>query len=804
MPLLVQDLVYASRTLRKSPVFTTVAVATLALGIGANTAIFTLIQAVLLRPLPFPDPDRLCLVWEDTTMFGAKDSPVALGNYTEWRARNRVFQSMGALERGWLRLTGTGEAQQVQGSLVTAGVFETLGVAPALGRLFRGEEDQPGAPKTVILSDGLWLREFGGDRSVVGRAVEINDEKFLVAGVMPPGFRFPDTANELWVPAGALYKPKEFSNRGRHNFMVVARLKPGVGMALANEDIGAIARSLEREYPETNARVGAFVAPLREHFVADLRTTLTVLAGAVGFVLLIACANIANLLLSRASNRTREVAIRAAIGASRWQVARQLMTENLLLASAGGAGGLLIAVWGVRFLEKMMPAGIGAMTAVTVDVPVLAFTLAVSLATGIVFGFVPALQMLRVDLHQTLKQGGGKGSRAGFRGVERSLVVAEVALAFVLTLGAALFLQSFARLRGIDPGFRTAGILTMSTPLSPRRYDDPAKRAAYYDQVLARVTALPGVISAGFANGLPLVLKGNVNGLEVEGRPALGGDTFSNANYRVVTPDYLATIGVPLREGRHLDRRDVAGAPRVALINEAMRRKFWPGESPLGKRFRFGDQAPWVAVVGMVGDMRQSGLDRPAKPEMYLPAAQEPAPAINLAVRTMGDPRNLAAAVRREIRAVDGGIPVLFVRTMEEVLDREVFQRRAQMVLLEIFAGLALLLAALGIYGVLAYLVAQRTREIGIRMALGARPADVLWTVAGQGVGLSVAGVAAGAAAAAMLARLIAKLLFGIAATDPATFVFVGALLVAVAATASYVPARRAMRVDPILALREE
>jgi predicted permease len=435
---------------------------------------------------------------------------------------------------------------------------------------------------------------------------------------------------------------------------------------------------------------------------------------------------------------------------------------------------------------------------------VLAFTLVVSLATGIVFGTVPALQMLRVDLHQTLKQGGSKGTSAGFRGVERGLVVAEVALAFVLALSAALFLQSFARLRGVDPGFRAAGILTMRTPISARQYSDPAKRAAYYDQVLARVGALAGVVSAGFTNGLPLVLKGNVNGLQAEGQPALGRDVFSNANYRVVTPDYLRTIGVPLRDGRQLDRRDTADAPRVAVINEAMKRKFWPAGSALGKRFRFGDRAPWTTVVGVAGDILQGGLDRPPKPEMYLPAAQEPAAAICLAVRTTGDPRGLAAAVRREIRAVDKSVPILEVRTMEDVLDREVFQRRVQMVLLQIFAGVALLLASLGIYGVLACLVAQRTREIGIRMALGASPASVLWTVAGQGMGLSVAGIAAGAAAAMAVTRVLSKLLFGIAATDPATFAAVGALLVAVASVASYVPARRAMRVDPILALREE
>jgi putative ABC transport system permease protein len=778
---------------------------TLALGIGANSAIFTLINAALLRPLPFPDPERLVLVWEDTSMFGLKDSPVAIGNYVEWRARNHAFQRMGALERVTFRLTGTGEAQQIPGSVVTADLFPTLGVQPILGWLFREDEDLPGTAKTALLSDGLWRREFGGDPQVVGRTVEINDEKYVVAGVMPPGFRFPDNNSEIWVPAGTRYSPSEFSNKGRHNFMVVARLKPGVSLAQANEDIGAIARRLEREFPQTNLKVGAFVAPLRDHFVADLRTTLAVLGGAVGFVLLIACANIANLLLSRASNRRREVAIRTAIGANGWQVARQLLTENLLLAGGGGLCGLAMAVWGVKFLAKMMPTGIAAMSAVTVDMRVLAFTLAVSLLTGVAFGLAPAFEMLRVDLQQMLKQGGGRqGTTAGSRAMRRGLVVSEVALAFLLAMGAALFMQSFARVRGMDPGFRTVNILTMKTPLSGRQYRDPAKRTAFYDQVLERVSSLAGVVSAGFTNGIPLIQKGDVNGFTIEGRPRLAGNVFSNANYRIVTRDYLRTIGVPLREGRYLDAHDTADAPPVTLVNEAMKRKFWPNDTAIGKRFRFGDSHPWVTIVGVVGDIHQSGLEKPPSAEMYLPAAQDPTPLSGLVIRTMADPKGLAQAVRREIRAVDKDMPITDVATMEQVLDREVLQRRVQMLLLSIFAAVALLLASLGIYGVLAYLVSQRTQEIGIRMALGASPRDVLLAVAGQGMGLSVAGVALGVAAALALTRVVSRLLFGIAASDPATFLAVSLLLLVVALAACYVPARRAMRIDPIVALREE
>lgn len=802
MSKLLQDVRYAVRTLRKSPVFTAAGILTIAIGIGANSSVFTLLNAVLLRPLPFPDPGRLVLVWEETPMFGLKDSPVALGNFAEWRARNRVFGEMGALEQGSFRLTGAGEAQQVFGSGVSAGLLRALGVRPALGRLFRDDEDQPGAPKVALLSDGLWRSRYAGDAGIVGRAVNIGDEKYSVAGVMPPGFRFPDMVNDLWVPLGSAYPASEFSNRGRHNFMVVARLLPGVSLERANQDIRAIAARLERETPQTNDKIGAFVAPLREHFVGDTRTGLLVLAGAVGFVLLIVCANMANLLLARAPNRRREVAIRAAVGASRWRIVRQLLTESLLLCAAGGACGLLIAMWSLRFLETIVPSGIAAMCPAGVDLRVLFFTFLASLLTGVMFGLAPALQTVRVDIQAVLKQGGARsGLTRGARAVERSLVVSQVALAFLLMLGAALMMQTFARLRGVDPGFRTGNLLTMQIQLSQKTYADPARRLPYYDEVLRRVGALPGVVSAGFANHLPIAFKGDVNGFLVEGQEAEWNVNVTNANYRIVTPGYIETLGIPLRTGRYIERRDTADAPPVALVNEAMQRKFWPNRSAIGKRFRMG---PWITVVGVVGDIKQSGLDVPSKPEMYLPATQAPNPATALAIRTRGDPARLAAAVRREIRAVDPDQPITRLSTMEEILDREVFAQRAQMLLLSTFAAVALALAALGIYGVLAYMVARRTGEIGIRMALGARPADVLLSVAGQGIGLSAIGIALGAAGALVLARLLSRLLFGVAATDPATFAAAAAVLLAVAGLASYFPARRAMKLDAISALRNE
>ncbi|HEY2013607.1 MAG TPA: ABC transporter permease [Bryobacteraceae bacterium] len=465
---LVQDLRYACRTLRKSPVFTMVAMLTLALGIGANSAIFTLIDGVLLRPLPFPEPDRLVLVWEDTNMFGLKDSPVALANYMDWRAANHVFQQMGALEQPSYRLTGSGEPMVIRGSIVTASLFGTLGVQPALGRAFREDEDRPGTAKTVILSDGLWRRLFAGDPAAVGNALQLNDEPFRIVGVMPASFRFPASDTEIWAPVGTFYQPGEFTNRGRHNLMVAARLAPGVPLRRANEEMGAIAKRLEQEYPQTNRNVGTFVAPMRDHFLGDVGTGLVVLLGAVGFVLLIACVNIANLLLARATNRRREVAIRTAIGAGRWQLVRQMLSENLLLAVAGGACGLALSWGSLRFLEKLVPSGISGMTALRVDGRVLGFTLAVSLVTGLAFGLVPAFQALRVDLHQVLKQGGGRGVMGGSRGLQKALVIAEVALAFVLTVGAGLMIQTFVRLRGIDMGFRTENLLTVRAAI-PRQ-----------------------------------------------------------------------------------------------------------------------------------------------------------------------------------------------------------------------------------------------------------------------------------------------------------------------------------------------
>jgi len=618
---------------------------------------------------------------------------------------------------------------------------------------------------------------------------------------MPAGFRFPANDTEIWAPVGTRNQPNYFSDRGRHNLMVVGRLAPGVTLQHANQEISAICRSLAQQYPETNRNAGAFVAPMRDHFVGESRALLLVLLGAVGFVLLIACVNIANLLVARAVNRRHEMAIRTAVGAGRRQLVRQLLTEALVLASGGGVCGLGLAYGSLRFLDRFVPAGISGLTALHVDWRVLAFTLAVTLGTGVAFGLLPAFQAMRVDLNEALKLGGGhRVAGGGGRRLQQVLVVAEVALAFVLTAGAGLMIQTFVRLRAVDPGFRTQNILTVRTSMPARLYEDDAKREAFLNEAVRRVDTLPGVVSAGFTNGVPIAFKGWVNGFTLEDHPPLGPDQHSNSNFRLITPGYLATLGIPLRKGRPIEARDRPGAPNVALVNEAFERKFWPGGNALAKRLRFGREQPWVTIVGVIADIRQSGLDAAPRAELYLPAAQVPDPTGWLAVRTAGDPWQLATAVRRELRAVDRDLPITGISTMQEILDRETFDRRVEMLLLAAFAGLAVALASLGIYGVLAYMVAQRTHEIGIRMALGAQASDVLLSVAGQGMALSGMGIVVGAAAALALTRVLAKLLFGVAATDPVTFGLVAALLLAVALLAAWLPARRATKVDAMRA----
>ncbi len=804
MPNTLLDLRYAIRSLRKSPGFALVAVLTLALGIGANTAVFSLINAVLLRPLPYAEPDRLVLVWESAPFFGVRDSPVAPANYFDWKARSRSFEEIGALEDRSYRLTGDGAPEVVQGSQVTASLLRALRTRPALGRIFRDEEDRPGAPKLALLSDGFWRRRFAADPGIVGKTIRLNDAPHTVIGVLAPGSEPPGeysgTPGDIFTTIGGGYSPEELAARGRHNWMVVARLRPGVTLGQADAEMRAIGASLAREYPDTNEKVGAFVAPLRDHFVSSRRRVLFLLLGTVAFVLLIACSNVANLLLSRAAARSKEVAVRTALGAGAWQLARQFLCESLLLCAAGSALGVLLATTTFRFLAHLAPGDMSGLNALAVDWRVLVFALAISALTTLVFGLVPLVQLRRLDLNHSLKESARTlAGAAGSRRLRGLLVWSEVALAFVLLIGAALLMQTFARLRGVNVGFRTSNILTLRIPPSAS-HREPGRMAAYQREILRKVTAIPGVVSAGFTNHIPLVVKGDISGIGAEGRDPK--ERFQ-CNSRMAGPGYLRTMAIPLLRGRDLDERDADGAPFTVLINETLARILWPNQDPIGRRIFFTTEVS-AQVVGVVGDIHQSGLDVPPKPEFYVSALQAGPGASSLAIHTGVDPASLAQHVRKAIWSVDPDQPITQLATMEEILDNEVFQRRVQTALVAVFAGLALVLAAIGLYGVLAYLVGRQIPEIGVRMALGAAPVDILRRVVAQGLRLTAIGLAFGIAGALAVSRLLTSVLFGVKSTDPATYVLVALALLATAAIASYLPARRAMRVDPITALREQ
>ncbi len=801
---LLYDLQYAARSLRKSPGFTATAILTLALGVGANSAVFSLINAVLLRPLPYAQPERLVLVWESAPFFGLRDSPVAPANYADWRARSKSFEEMGALETNRFRLAGEGSPELVEGSLVSASLFRALRTEPRLGRVFRDEEDRPGAPKVAVLSEMFWRRRFNSDTGIIGRTIRLNDAPYTIVGVLAAGTEPPaeysDRIGEIYAPFGSEYSEQDLANRGRHNWMVIARLRPGVSLKEGDGEMQSIGASLARDFPNTNEKVGAFVSPLRDHFVASGRRVLLILAGTVAFVLLIACSNLANLLLCRAANRSKEVAVRAALGARSWQLVRQFLSESLLLCAAGSALGLILASSTFQFLAHLAPGTMSGMKSLEVDGRVLGFTIAIATLTTIAFGLIPLIQYRRLDISHSLKQSSRTLAAAGSSRLRSVLICVEVALAFVLLIGAGLMIQTFARLRGVNIGCRTQNILTLRTPASAA-HRGKEKSPAYQGEVLRRVTEVPGVISAGFINHIPLLEKGDISGVGAEGHEK--SERFQ-CNSRIAGPGYFATMGIPLLRGRYIEERDQEGAPYVVVINETLARMVWPGEDPIGRKLYFGDEYK-VPVVGVVGDVRQSGLDIPSKPEFYVSSLQGAGwPPSSLAIHTRVAPASVAAAVRQAIWTVDPDQPITEVASMEQILDSEVFQSRLHMLLLGTFAGLALLLAAIGLYGVLAYLVGQQIPEIGIRMALGAAPSDVVRRVVGQGLRLTAIGLCAGLAGALIVSRLLSSVLFGVKPTDPATYIVVAAVLAVTAAVASYLPARRAMRVDPTVALRQE
>ena len=807
-----QDLRYGFRMLAKYPGFTAIAVVSLALGIGANTAIFSVVNAVLLRALPFHEPDRLVMVWEDVSFAGFPRNTPAPANYADWKARNETFEDMAAVNELSFSLTGDGEPERIVVHGATGSFFSLLGVEPVLGRTILPDDDRPEANKVVVLSYRLWQQRYGGVASIIGTDLLLNGEKHTVVGVMPARFQFLGSYIKAWVPMA--FTSRQLAQRGSHYLEVVARMKPGVTLEQANAEIQAIQRQIGQDHPDEAGRISAYVMPLRDQLAGDIRRPLLVLLVAVGFVLLIACANIANLLLSRAAGRQREIAVRAALGASRRRIVRQLVTEGVVLSMAGAILGVLLALQSFAFLKSLIPDALAVSTNLTLDLKVLGYTLLVSLSTAVIFGLAPALQGAKVDLNEALKQSGGRsGLSAGSNRLRSAMVVAEVALAFVLLVGAGLLIQTFVRLREPYSGLRPENVLVLRTQLPASKYSDQPHRAEFYRQALERATSLPGVVSAGYVTTVPLEWKGGTSGFYPEGlalEQARAGGLSYDANHRQVSADYLKTMGIALRQGRYLDDGDNELAVPVAIVNETMAREYWPGEA-IGKRFKLGDPEdprPWITIVGVAGDVRQMGVDEPVKAEFYLPYRQIKdhqfyAPR-DLVLRTAVDPVSLVAAVRNEIHAIDPDQPISNIRTMDEVLGEETAPRRLGMTLLTVFAALALLLAALGIYGVLAYFVVQHTPEIGVRLALGAARSDILALVLKKGMTLAVVGVGIGSGAAFALTRLMASLLFGMSATDPRTFALIALLLTGVALIACYLPARRATRVDPMIALRYE
>jgi putative ABC transport system permease protein len=805
MQTLLQDVRYGFRTLIRSPGFTGFAVIILALGIAANTAIFSIANVVLLHALPYRDADRLVMVWEDESSFGFPRDTPAPGNFFAWKSQNQVFEDMAATNDSSFNLTRDGNPEEILGQHATWNLFSVLGVQPALGRPFLSGEDRAGARPVAMLSHRLWVRRFGADPNIVGKEIWLNDEKHLIVGVMPQSFQFPDRDTEMWVPAR--FTDEDIVNHGSHYLRVVARLKRGVALASANADLAMVARRLGEQFPDSNAKAGTYAVPLREELAGNMHRAILVLLGAVGFVLLIACANVANLLLSRAAGRQREMALRMALGAGRPRVVRQLMTESLLLSCFAGGLGLMLSIWGTQFLASLIPAGFSPLNGTGLDARVLGFTLLASLATGVLFGIAPVLRVTRLELATALKQGGGRsGVGHGRSGMRDALVVSEVALAMILLTGASLMIRSFANLRNQDPGFRADHVLSVRTPTSSPRYENFARRTTFYDQVLARVGSLPGVVAAGYTTWVPLTNKGGATGIIIEGHPAPLPGEFPIPNVRVISKDYPRVLGMKLVAGRVFDDRDGAGTPLVTLINQTMARKWWPDEDPLRKRFKCpGENTAWITIVGIVGDVHQAGLDAPARPEAYFPYQQQiffrPE---YLTVKTAGEPMALSETVRQQIWAVDREQPVADAMPLGNLLDDDLSPWKMQASLLGGFAGLAILLAALGIYAVLSYAVTQRTNEIGVRLALGAQPGDILRTVFGQGFRLVLFGVALGIAGALALSRLISHLLFAVDSSDPVILAGVSLLLGVVSLAACYIPAKRAMRVDPIIALRYE
>ena len=801
------DLAYAIRTLRKNPGFAAAAVVTLALGIGANTAIFSICNAVLLKPLPYSDPARIVMLWER----GGNGAlmTVAPANFIDWRNQTRSFSEVAALSPfSSFILGGQAEPARLAGAAVSSNFFSLLGVRFTRGRNFLAEEDRPGQNRVGILSHRTWTARFGANPDIAGKAIILDDASYTVVGVLPPDFQFGSKASdfqarnqfEVFVPMALNLEKLQ---RGTHPLRVFARLKPGVDLTQAQADLNVVGANLARQYPADNKDKSITAVPLVQQVTANVRAALITLLGAVGLVLLIACANVANLLLSRAAARQKEMAVRAALGASRRRLAQQLLTESILLASLGGAAGFLSALTAISALSSRLPADLSRASGIAVDTRMLVFTAAISLATGILFGLGPLFHARQVDANESLKQtariaGGQSGLRSG-------LVVAQVAIAMILLIGAGLMAKSFWALLHVSPGFRTESILTARLSLPRSHYPDNRRIAAFQRELLQTVRSKPGVQSAGFATYLPLSGTDNGWAFFIEGRPPLPVGVYNMGKYRPVSPGYFDAIGIPLLRGRAFTFADTENSPWAVVINESLARAYWGKDDPVGQRLRFGSPR-WRTVIGVVGDVLHEGLDGEASPEMYVPFTQAPniEDVPTIVVRTAVEPAAAAAALRTAVSNIDRALPLDRIETMEQLVSNSVAQPRFRTVILGAFSILALVMASIGIYGVMNYLVIQRTREIGIRLSVGATQADVLRMVLGRAAILTGAGVALGLLGSVLLVRLIARLLYGITPLDPLTFVAVSLLLPAVALAASYIPARRATRVDPNIALRYE
>ncbi|HEY0321330.1 MAG TPA: ABC transporter permease [Pyrinomonadaceae bacterium] len=816
-----QDIRYGARMLWKSKSFTFVALIMLALGIGANTAIFSVVHAVLLRPLPFDHPEQLVRVTGDFRQLNLQDAGLSVPELFDFRDRSDSFASISGLFPINANLTEVDQPERVEALLVDVNYFALLGSGAQVGRVFQKEDYNPGIAGVAVISDGLWRRRYGADRGALGKTFRLDNDLYTIVGVMPAGFRHPghsiQSDVEVWVPAGWTGSPFDNPPRGARMLQgALARLKPGVTVEQAQSRMDNLARALKQEYQNDypdKAGWSPRVIGLRDDLVGNVRPALLVLLIAVGLVLLIACANVANLMLARASARQHEIAIRRALGAGRIRLIRQLLTESLLLSVLGGVLGLLLAAWGVELLMKLSPANISELGEVGLNPTVLWFTLAMSLLTGVVFGLAPAIQASNPNLHETLKDA-ARGASAGLhRNRMRSLlVISEFSLALMLLISAALLIRSFWQLQTVDPGFGSENILTarlwLPQPNQPETgpYFKHERRAQLYRQVIERVAALPGVQSVGGVSQLPLDGVQPTNSFTIEGKSSDPTEVRA-AQSMLASPGYFNTLGIPLIKGRLFTEQDDEKAQPVAVVNQTLAQRFFPGEDPVGKRIQMRStrtQAPWVTIIGIVHDVKTEGLDVETKPQVYQTVLQASNLSLALVIRTSSDPGALSEVVRREVRAVDSDLPVFGVRTMEQVMAKTVSQRRFAMVLLGVFASIALALSATGLYGVLAYSVSQRTREIGIRMALGASPGDVLRMVIAQGLILTFAGVAVGLAGAFVVTRFLSSLLFGVSPRDPVTFACITLLLSVVALLACYVPARRATKVDPMIALRYE